>query len=88
MAAEKIEGHMAAGKPKEAWRSLNGRYKAATDCVPKASKMSLATQTVERATLYGRVASKKDPISIHVNKVDIPYDIPSDGELRAVVGEL
>ena len=31
---------------------------------------------------------KKDPISIHVNKVDIPYDIPSDGELRAVVGEL
>jgi hypothetical protein len=79
---------LAAGEPKEAWRSLKGWYKAATDRAPKASKMSLAAQTAERVTLYGRVASKGDPIPIHVNKADILDDIPSDGELRAIVREL
>jgi hypothetical protein len=50
-AVEKIEEHLAAGEPKEAWRSLKGWYKAATDRAPKASKMSLAAQTAERVAL-------------------------------------
>jgi hypothetical protein len=87
-AAEKIKGHLAAGEPKEAWWSLKGWYKAATDCAPKASKMSLAAQTAKRVALYKRVASKGDPIPIHIDKTDIPDNIPSDGELRAVVREL
>ncbi len=77
-----------AREPKEAWRSLRGWYQAITDCAPKVSKMSLATQTDKRVALYGRVASKGDPIPIHVDKADILDDIPSDGELRAVVREL
>ncbi len=77
-----------AREPKEAWRSLKGWHKAATDHAPKANKMSLAAQTAKLVALYGRVASKGDPIPIHVNKADIPDDIPSDGELRAVVREL
>jgi hypothetical protein len=88
VAAEKIEGHLMAGKPKEAWQSLKGWYKAATDRAPKASKMSLAAQTAKRIALYGRVASKGDPIPIHVNKANIPDDIPSDRELQAVLREL
>ncbi len=56
-AMEKIKGHLAAREPKEAWRSLKGWYKAATDRPPKASKMSLATQTAKCIALYGRVAS-------------------------------
>jgi hypothetical protein len=87
-AAEKIKGHLAAGEPKEAWRILRGWYQAITDCAPKASKMSLAAQTAKHVALYGRVASKGDPIPIHVNKADIPDDIPSNGKLRAVVREL
>jgi hypothetical protein len=87
-AAEKIEGHLAAGEPKEAWRSLRGWYQAVTDCAPKASKMSLAAQTAKHVALYGRVASKGDHIPIHVDKADIPDDIPSDRELRDVVREL
>jgi hypothetical protein len=87
-AAEKIEGHLVAGEPKEAWRSLKGWYKAATNCMPKASKMLLAAQTAKCVALYGRATSKGDPIPIHVNKADIPDDIPSDRELRAVVREL
>jgi hypothetical protein len=39
VAAEKIEGHLATEEPKEAWQSLKGWYKAATNCTPKASKM-------------------------------------------------
>jgi hypothetical protein len=50
--------------------------------------MSLAAQTAKHIALYGRVASKEDPIPIHVEKADIRNDIPSDGELRAVVREL
>jgi hypothetical protein len=62
VAGEKIKGHLVAGEPKEAWWSLKGLYKATTDCVSKASKMSLAAQTAKRIALYGRVASKGDPI--------------------------
>ena len=85
VAAEKIEGHLAAGEPKEAWRTLKGWYSAASDRAPTASKLSLAAQTAERVALYGRVASSGDPLPIHVDKVDIPDSTPSDGELRAVV---
>jgi hypothetical protein len=88
VAAEKIEGHLVTREPKEAWQSLKGWYKAATHCTPKASKMSLAAQTAEHVSLYQKAASKGDPIPIHVNKAAIPDDIPSDGELRAVVREL
>ncbi len=88
MAAEKIEGHLATREPKGAWRSLKGWYKAATNRAPKASKMALATQTAGRVALYQKAASKGDPITIHVNKAAIPDDIPSDGELWAVVREL
>ncbi len=34
--------------------------------------------------MYRRVPSPGEPLPIHVNKVDIPDGIPSDGELRAV----
>jgi hypothetical protein len=87
-AKEKIKGHLVAGEPKEAWQSLRGWYQAVTHCTPKASKMSLATQTAEHVALYGRVASKGDPITIHVDKANIPDNIPSEGELQAVVREL
>jgi hypothetical protein len=50
--------------------------------------MSLAAQTAERVALYGRVASKGDPIPIHVDKAKNPDNIPSDKELWAIVREL
>ncbi len=54
----------------------------ATNWAPKASKMSLATQTAEHIALYGRVASKGDPIPIHINKANILDNISSDAKLR------
>jgi hypothetical protein len=68
--------------------SLKGWYKAATDCAPKVSKMSLATQTAKRVALYGRGASKGDTIPIHVDKADILDNIPSDSKLRDCVRAL
>jgi hypothetical protein len=88
VAAEIIEGHLMAGEPKEAWQSLKSWYKAATNHTPKMSKMSLVTQTAERVALYGRVASKGVPIPIHVNKANIPDDIPRNTELRDCVRAL
>jgi hypothetical protein len=63
VAAEKIKGHLVAGEPKEAWRSLQGWYKAATDRALKVSKMSSAAQTAKPVALYGKVASKGDPLT-------------------------
>jgi hypothetical protein len=50
--------------------------------------MSLAAQTAKCVALYKRVASKGDPIPIHINKANILDNIPSDGELWAIVREL
>jgi hypothetical protein len=88
IAAVKIEGHLAAGEPKEAWHSLKGWYKATTDRAPKVSKMSLAAQAAEHVTLNGKVISKGDPLLIQVDKADVPVDFPCDGELWAVTREL
>jgi hypothetical protein len=88
VATEIIERHLTAGEPKGAWQSLKGWYKAATDCAPKASKMSLSAQTAEPVTLYGRVSTKGDPIPIQVDKADISDDIPSDAKLRDCIRAL
>jgi hypothetical protein len=88
VATEKIEGHLTAREPKEAWQILKGWYKAATDRAPKASKMSLAAQTAKLIPFSRRAASKGDPIPIHIDKADIPDDIPTDGKLRDCVRPL
>jgi hypothetical protein len=84
-------------KSKGTWRLENqrkhgGALRGDTKLPPiarqKASKMSLAAQTAERVALYGKGVSKVDPLPVHVDKSDIPDDIPSDGELRTVVREL
>ena len=47
--------------------------------------MSLAVQTAERVTLYGKVPPPGENVPIHVGMVDIPDGAPSDQELREVV---
>ncbi len=88
MAAEKIEGHLAARESMEASWTLKGWYKAATNRAPKASKMPLAAQTAKHVALYRKVASKGDPLPIQVSKAKILDNLPSDEELHAVVREL
>ena len=83
--AENIDGLLAGGETKEAWRCLKGWYKAASDAAPAASHLSLAAQTAERGNLYQKVPPPGAPIPIHVDKADFPDGPPSDGELRNVV---
>ena len=47
--------------------------------------MSLAVQTAERVTLYGKVPPPGENVPIHFGMVDIPDGAPSDQELREVV---
>jgi hypothetical protein len=89
VAVETIKGHLVAGDPTEAWCSLGGWYKAATDHTQKANKMSLAVQTAKCiALLNEKVVSKEDPFPIQVNKADILDNTPSDGKLQAVMREI
>jgi hypothetical protein len=83
--AENIKGHLVGGETKEAWQCLKGWYKATSKRTPSASPMLLATQTAKCVALYRKVPSPGEPLFIHVNKVDIPDGVPSDGDLRAVV---
>jgi hypothetical protein len=45
-------------------------------------------QTLERVDLYARRESPSDPLPINVTPVVINDDVPMDGELRQVDGEL
>jgi hypothetical protein len=83
--AEYIEGLLASGETKEAWRCLKGWYKATADTAPAASQLSLDVQSAKRVDLYRKVPPPGDPLPIHANKADIPDGPPSDGELHNVV---
>ena len=59
--AGNIEGLLASGETKEAWRCLKGWYKAASDAAPAASQLSLAAQTAERVDLYRKAPPPGGP---------------------------
>ncbi len=84
-AAENIEIHLVGGETKEAWQCLKGWYRAASERAPAASHALLATQTANRAALYGQVPPPREPLPIHVDKVAIPDGVPSKQELREVM---
>jgi hypothetical protein len=45
-------------------------------------------QTSERVDLYARRQSPGDPLPLHLTPVEIDDDVPTDSELRTVVGGL
>ncbi len=66
------------GNVHEAFRHLKGWYRAATDTQAKPCRQTMDRQMTERVNLYTR----------NVAPVEINDDVPTDGELREVVGEL
>jgi hypothetical protein len=48
----------------------------------------LEHQTLEQVNLYAQRESPGDPLPINVAQVEINNNVPSDGKLRQVVGEL
>ncbi len=85
---DKIEGLLAAGEVKEAWRCLKGWYTAVEDRAPKACHKTLARQTKERKTLYARVPPPGERLPINVTPFDVPDGVPSNLEIKEVVREL
>ena len=84
-AAEDIEGHLADGDAREAWRIAKAWYRTSEDRTPKPCFESLETQTVERETLYGRIPPPGDLIPINVDPYQIEDGPSTDIEIRAVV---
>ena len=83
-----MAGHLAAGDPKEAWRCIQGWYRAVEDRAPKPCYESMSKQTAEREELYRKVSPPGDPIPINVEPFPVADDCPGDAELRDVVKQL
>ena len=53
--ASEMEGHLAAGDPKEAWRCIQGWYRVVEDRAPKPFYESMSKQTAEREELHRKI---------------------------------
>ena len=80
-----IQGHLAGGDLKEAWRCVKGWYRTASEVPPRPCFQTMERQTQERVELYGKVNPPGAPIPINVDAFDVADDAPSDGELRVAV---
>jgi hypothetical protein len=83
-----IESELGMGNVHEAFCHLKGWYRAATDTQAKPCRQTLDRQTTDRVDLYTWRNSPGKPLPINVAPVEINDDIPTDGKLRGVVGEL
>jgi hypothetical protein len=83
-----VEAELAGGNVQEAFCHLKGWYRAATEMQAKPCYHTMERQTLERVDLYARRESPGNPLPINVTPVVINNDVPTDGELRHVAGEL
>ncbi len=83
-----IELELAGGNVQEAFRHLKGWYRAASDMQAKPCNQTMERQTLEQVDLYTQRELPGDPLLINVAPIEINDDVPSDGELREVVGKL
>ncbi len=83
-----VEAELAGGKVQEAFRHLKGWYRAATETQAKPCYHTMEHQILERVDLYAQRESPGDPLPINITPVVINDDVPTDGELRQVAGEL
>ncbi len=88
MVGSTVEAELAGGNVQEAFCHLKGWYRAASETQAKPCYHMLERQTLERVNLYARRESPGNPISINVVQVVINNNVPSNGDLRQVVGKL
>ena len=86
--ADEVEGHLAAGDPKEAWRSIKGWYRSVEDRPPKPNYQRMETLTQEQIDLYTAAPPPGAPIPINVDPFDVNDEMPTDGEIREAVKSL
>jgi hypothetical protein len=83
-----VKAELARGNAQEVFCHLKGWYQAAFEMQAKPCFHTLERQTLARVELYVRRESPGDPFPINVAQVEINDDVPLDGKLRQVVGEL
>jgi hypothetical protein len=83
-----IKLELAGGNVQEAFRHLKGWYRAASDTEAKPCNQTMERQTSERVDLYTRRELPDNSLPINVAPFEINNNVPSDGELRGVVGKL
>ncbi len=87
--ADEVEGHIAAGDPKEAWRSIKGCwYHSVEDRPPKLNYQRMEMLTQECIDLYTAAPPLGAPIPINVDPFDVNNKIPTDGEIQEAVKSL
>jgi hypothetical protein len=87
-AASTIESHLSNGAMKEAWRTLKGWYRLAEDQPPPACPETMVRQTAECVELYARAPPMGEALPFNFPHFEISDDMPTDSELRKVVGGL
>ncbi len=83
-----VKAELVGGNVQEAFRHLKGWYRAGTEMQAKPCYHTMECQTLQRVDLYARKESSGDPLPINVTPVRINDNVPSDGKLCQVAGEL
>ena len=89
-AAAEVEGHLAKGEIKEAWRLLKYWYREVEGRAPRPSLQTMEKQTAERVELYTKVPREelRAPLPINVEPFPISDAVPSEWEIREAVARL
>ena len=74
--------------PKEAWRRLQGWYKAAFNRAPPPAYATLKQITAERVDLYSYVPPLGENIPVNVTPADLDDSVPKEDEIAEAVKKL
>ena len=85
---ENIVTKLAGGNVQEAFRHLQGWYRAASETQSKPCYHTIERQTSERVNLYAWRQSPGDPLPQHLTPIKINNDVPTDDEIWTVAGGL
>jgi hypothetical protein len=90
VAGANVEAFLMADPPdlQAAWNAMKGWYRDAGDRAPPPARSTLEKVTTERAALYRKEEPPGDPIPIMVEPVEVPDDVPDEGEIADAVMRL
>jgi hypothetical protein len=87
-AASTVESHLSNNAVKEVWHALKGWYRLAEDQPPPTCPETMVRQMAERMELYARAPLMGEALPFIIPHFEISDDMPTDSELRKVVGGL
>jgi hypothetical protein len=86
--SDSIIADLAKGNVHKAFCHLKGWYWAATETQARPCFQTMERLTAERVDLYQQSNSSGPPVAVNIATVEVPDDVPTDGEIRAMVAKL